>query len=81
MKTDYRVRVRLKAQGKPVIVKSLCNGFYYCGLNITQSERYVVQGAFDGRPTTSKAFRGLTPQVAYRRWLKNQNTLHRMRFS
>lgn len=70
----WRTRIRLGKQEKPNIVKSLKNGFWYCGVHVTQCDEKYVANHWNYKPNTASLDRtiygrGKTPVDAYKTWL------------
>jgi hypothetical protein len=65
-------RLRLRSADKPTIVKSLVNGAYYCGVDVTQHDTYVAVKWNASRRHSSIGMlvygKGSTPLKAYSEW-------------
>lgn len=70
---DHEQRRRLAHLEKPVIIVSLKNGLYYCGVNMTQSLKWVGSDyRVDAETSSINGLvygRGETTAIAYRNWL------------
>lgn len=70
---DHQQRRRLGHLEKPVIVVSLKNGMFYCGVNLTQSLKWVGSDyRVDASVSSINGLiygRGETAIAAYRNWM------------
>jgi len=64
-----QTRRRLCSMEKPILVKSLKNGAWYCALKIGQCWGHVIASSGD-------VAKGATPIEAYRKWLSRFRYLH-----
>lgn len=74
-------RTRLRVDQLPTLIKSLKNGLWYCGIDVTQSQHFVV-AHWRSRPDRASAEkltygRGFTPKDAYDAWVTRFRYIHK----